>query len=88
MEDSTDCNNRQPYTTTLKLTGCEEDEFTCSDGQCIDISQRCDQIEDCRDESDEMECRLLVIKEGYKKNVVPFTVVSFTFSKGRFQLIF
>ena len=57
QQDSRACNNRQPYSTTLKLTGCNEDEFTCSDGQCIDISQRCDQINTCRDKSDEEDCQ-------------------------------
>ena len=71
--DSLACNNR-PYTTSLKLSGCGEEEFTCSDGQCIDINSRCDQIVDCRDESDEEDCRLLVLKNGYKKDIIPFTV--------------
>ena len=72
--DSPACNNRRPYSATLKLSGCGEEEFTCSDGQCIDINRRCDQIVHCRDESDEEDCRLLVLKNGYKKNIIPFTV--------------
>ena len=28
-------------TTTLKLTGCGEEEFTCGDGQCVSMEQRC-----------------------------------------------
>ena len=71
--DSPACNNR-PYTTSLKLSGCGEEEFTCSDGQCINIAKRCDQIVNCMDESDEEDCRLLVLKKGYKKNIIPFTV--------------
>ena len=47
------CNYGQPYNITVKVTGCAEDEFTCDDGQCIDINTRCDQIINCRDESDE-----------------------------------
>ena len=74
--DSPACNNGEPYGATLKLSGCGEEEFTCSDGQCIDINSRCDQIVDCRDESDEEDCRLLVLKNGYKKNIIPFTVAS------------
>ena len=35
-EDNTECSNKgEPYTRVLKLTGCREGEFTCSDGQCI-----------------------------------------------------
>ena len=33
--DNSDCNSGAPYTAMLKLTGCEEHEFTCTDGQCI-----------------------------------------------------
>ena len=33
--DDIGCNNGESYTTVLKLTGCREGEFTCSDGQCI-----------------------------------------------------
>ena len=38
------CGKGQPYTTMLKLTGCKEEEFTCNDGQCIDMERRCDQV--------------------------------------------
>ena len=96
--DSSTCNNGRPYGATLKLSGCGEEEFTCSDGQCIDINSRCDQIViiiiifiiiiiitiiiiircdqivHCRDESDEEDCRLIVLKKGYKKDIIPFTV--------------
>ena len=62
------------YRRTLKLTGCREGEFTCSDGQCISMQQRCDQIIHCRDESDEDSCKLIVFKESYNRKVPPFTV--------------
>ena len=36
VEDKMECSeNGEPYTRVLKLTGCREGEFTCSDGQCI-----------------------------------------------------
>ena len=70
-----ECNNGQPYNITLKLSGCADDEFTCSDGQCIKIVNRCDQIINCRDETDEQDCKLLVLKNGYNKVVPPFTLV-------------
>ena len=35
-EDKFECSKKgEPYTRLLKLTGCREGEFTCSDGQCI-----------------------------------------------------
>ena len=52
-----------------------ENEFTCDDGQCIDINKRCDQIINCLDESDEMRCQLFVLDNGYKSRVPPFTLV-------------
>ena len=34
--DNMECSeNGEPYTRVLKLTGCREGKFTCSDGQCI-----------------------------------------------------
>ena len=80
----------------LKLTGCENDEFTCKvrfllskfktlyktnfskDGQCVSSSLRCDQIVNCRDESDEEGCAMLVIKKSYNKRVAPFSTESET----------
>ena len=34
--DNMECSESgEPYTRLLKLSGCREGEFTCSDGQCI-----------------------------------------------------
>ena len=60
--DDYHCGEGKPYTAILKLTGCRDGEFTCSDGQCISMQQRCDQIIHCRDESDEDSCKLIVFK--------------------------
>ena len=66
------CNKGQPYTTMLKLSGCDPTgEFTCNDGQCVDMEERCNQIPNCRDESDEVDCRLLVLKSTYNMKVPP-----------------
>ena len=41
-EDNPVCSLKgQPYTKTLKLTGCREGEFTCRDGQCIRRGEQC-----------------------------------------------
>ena len=72
MGDNIECNDGMPYTIDLKLSGCKEAEFTCNDGQCIKMQERCDQIIHCRDQSDENDCSLLVMKSGYNKKVPPF----------------
>jgi hypothetical protein len=67
------------YTTQLKLTGCSQTgEFTCDDGQCVAMEQRCDQLPDCRDQSDERSCRLLVLGSSYNPRIPPVTTVSAT----------
>ena len=70
------CNEGREYTTMLKMTGCNPDgEFTCDDGQCIKMERRCDQVTgkvpNCRDESDEEGCQLIVFKNNYNKNIPP-----------------
>ena len=70
--DAFECNEGKPYSTMLKLTGCAEDEFTCNDGQCIKMEERCDQVPDCRDKSDEVGCQLIIFEENYNKNIPPF----------------
>ena len=59
----------------LKLTGCNTTgQFTCNDGQCVTMEQRCNQLPDCRDRSDEKNCKVLVLEEGYNPNVPPVPV--------------
>ena len=70
--DVYECSNGKPYTKTLKLSGCNpEGEFTCDDGQCIKMEARCNQVLDCRDESDERQCHLIIFKDNYNKNIPP-----------------
>ena len=33
--------------------GCPIDRFTCRNGNCVDISRKCDGNDDCGDNSDE-----------------------------------
>ena len=70
--DVLQCGDGKPYNTVLKLTGCNEfNEFTCDDGQCITMEERCNQVPDCRDKSDERGCQLIVFENGYNKNIPP-----------------
>ena len=62
------------YTKELKMSGCVEGNFTCDDGQCVSIEQRCNQLPECRDRSDEKNCRVLVLEQGYNRNLPPIRV--------------
>ena len=62
--DTYGCNKGLPYNILLKLSGCKETEFTCHDGQCVKMEERCDQIKHCKDKSDEKDCSLLVLESG------------------------
>ena len=44
--DSAKCAKDNVYTKELKLTGCKEEQFTCDDGQCVTMEERCNQVSD------------------------------------------
>ena len=62
----------------LKFTSCGDNTFTCGNGDCIDISQRCNLELDCEDHSDELNCETLIIPVGYDKRLPPPMVNSRT----------
>ena len=65
----------EEYTVHLKLSGCNGTrQFTCDDGQCVTMEQRCNQHPDCKDLSDEKNCKVLVLSEGYNKKAPPVPV--------------
>ena len=39
------CNQGETNIETLLLSACKEDQFTCDDGKCLSITQRCNNIE-------------------------------------------
>ena len=55
----------------LSLSACKDSEFTCGDGLCIDIDGRCNGVINCKDKTDEMECRVVQIDSGYNKLLTP-----------------
>ena len=65
------CSLKDTYVKELKMSACTDRDFTCNDGQCVSMEQRCDQRSDCRDESDERNCNILVLKDGYNKRIPP-----------------
>lgn len=69
--DSKSCSLATSYTTVLKLTGCSKEEFTCDDGSCVSMTDRCNGKRDCLDETDEAECKAFVQSLGYNRFAVP-----------------
>ena len=66
------CNaNGKEYTIELKMTACQKGNFTCDDGQCVSMDKRCDQLPNCRDKSDEKDCKIMILEKSYNKNVPP-----------------
>ena len=61
----------------MKLTGCNIfREFTCDDGQCVKMEERCNQLPNCKDKSDELNCKILSLENGYNKRVPPVGTMS------------
>ena len=71
VKGSKDYKQGDQFVTELKMTGCRRGDFTCNSGECINIEERCNQKFDCSDESDERDCRLLVLNDGYNKRLPP-----------------
>ena len=55
----------------LTLSDCHPVKYTCNNGQCIDLSNKCDGLIDCVDGTDELECEFLVLDKNYSKNKLP-----------------
>ncbi|XP_076068380.1 uncharacterized protein LOC143040827 [Oratosquilla oratoria] len=55
----------------LSLSACYDDEFTCGDGTCVDMSMRCDLRVDCPDQTDEMGCNKLSRPREYLEALPP-----------------
>lgn len=65
-EPACEINSISPY--HLTISNCEFGEkYTCDSGHCIALQKRCDQVIDCKDESDEKDCGMIQIPDTYNK---------------------
>lgn len=71
----------------LMLTICKNNQFSCSNGGCVDINQRCDQELDCIDGSDEKDCYFIDIPPGYDQNSPPSRTTSDKPVKVEFHIV-
>jgi hypothetical protein len=69
--DSEKCTVEKSYVTMMLMTACNDSEFTCSDGSCVRMANRCDGKVECSDGTDETSCTIVVPDVGYNKLLVP-----------------
>lgn len=60
------CDKAADTMTEMSLSACGEKHYMCDSGQCIDVEARCDAKDDCDDETDEDNCSILEVPEGYR----------------------
>nr|XP_045583291.1 uncharacterized protein LOC123746084 [Procambarus clarkii] len=65
------CNQKHGGRRLLLLSPCSYDDFTCDDATCIPLHKRCDLKYDCRDNTDELNCKLVAFPEEYQSHLPP-----------------
>ena len=60
-----------PHNVFICFLACTSDEYTCRDGTCVDMDKVCDGKMDCKDKSDELECRSIRFDPTYLKILPP-----------------
>ena len=65
------CSGEFELHTRLSFSSCNSTEFSCDNGICVDMNDRCNGKVNCLDESDEIDCNIIVAKSSYNKDMNP-----------------
>lgn len=71
------CDQARGEIRALLLSVCTENQFTCDDGTCVPLAQRCDLKYDCRDHADEAHCLLVRLPPDYKVSMAKIDLSQF-----------
>lgn len=74
------CGVRDGGALNLTLSMCGTKKFTCDDGTCLESLQlmKCNNLNECQDESDEAYCSYLAIKQSYNQDLSPLNATNAT----------
>ena len=73
MKNYASCNEEEGNSLILTLTQCYPDKFTCGSGHCISLEDRCNIELECRDETDEYNCNLILVGDHYARENLPIS---------------
>ena len=61
------CGYPDGYVTSMTLSQCFPNKYTCDSGHCIELHQKCNTEINCEDKTDETHCQYLRIGSDYTK---------------------
>ena len=65
--------NNSCHNSKMNLHSCGDEMFPCTNGECVPLAGRCNTEKDCNDESDEQNCNLVTMAQGYNRKIPALT---------------